>query len=229
MKNIKVIETGDGSSTLYNESLNETYHSSHGAVTESLHVFLKSGLEDIAEKTKAIRILEIGFGTGLNAILTIQKALTMPDHHIHYTSLETFPLSKEIVEGLNYKSMLPEELHGYFDQIHNAPWNEAVDILPNFTLKKVNEGLETFELEEEDNPFNLYYYDAFAPNKQPELWEVERFQKCYDMAEEGALLVTYCAQGQFRRNLKAAGFTMEKWPGPPGKREMTRGHKIGRC
>ncbi|MEH0158155.1 tRNA (5-methylaminomethyl-2-thiouridine)(34)-methyltransferase MnmD [Limibacter armeniacum] len=222
-KKIKIVETGDGSSTLYNEELNETYHSSHGALTESRHVFIKAGFAPVSEKTKEVAILEIGFGTGLNAILTIEEALKNPDIQIVYTTLEPFPLDNDLVEGLNYKQLIDESLHPYFDQLHQATWNEDVQILPNFILHKADKKLEEFDAK--NRRFNLVYYDAFAPSKQPDMWTEDNLAKCFALSQEECMLVTYCASGQFKRNLKSAGFAIESYPGPPGKREMTRGLK----
>lgn len=222
-ENIKVIETGDGSSTLYNKALNETYHSSHGALTESIHVFIQAGFEAVIEHAKNINILEIGFGTGLNAILTLQEALKRPDCNIVYTSLEPYPVEASVINNLNYKSLLDEQLHPYFDKLHEAEWDTNIELLPNFILHKANTRLEDFV--SQNSFFNLVYFDAFAPSKQPDMWTVENMSKCFELSQDNSLLVSYCANGQFKRNLKAAGFEVEKYPGPPGKREMTRAKK----
>lgn len=219
---IKIITTGDGSHTLYNEQLNETYHSSHGALAESLHVFIRSGLEARwAQGLEQLSLLEVGFGTGLNAMLTLQAVLEQPGKQVHYTTLEPFPLQPETVAQLNYRELFPEPIRPYFDALHAAPWNQDVDIAPGFVLHKVLGTLQEAPIPA--GSIDLVYFDAFAPNKQPEVWEIENLQKCFEACKPGGLLVTYCANGQFKRNLKAAGFTVEPWPGPPMKREMTRG------
>ncbi|PWJ36002.1 tRNA (5-methylaminomethyl-2-thiouridine)(34)-methyltransferase MnmD [Sediminitomix flava] len=223
-KNIKVIETNDGSSTLFNEELNETYHSSHGALTESEYVFIKAGVEAILPTCgNHLKIFEVGFGTGLNAILTIKEALKHPDVQFHYVSVEAFPLKEEIVAQLNYKSLLDESLHSYFDQIHQVEWGKDISILPNFVLHKIDGKLEEFDWEAEY--FDLIYFDAFAPSKQAEMWEKSSFDICYKVSAPQSMLVTYCANGQFKRTLKSANYIIEAYPGPPGKREMVRGLK----
>ncbi|MDW7690228.1 tRNA (5-methylaminomethyl-2-thiouridine)(34)-methyltransferase MnmD [Flammeovirgaceae bacterium SG7u.111] len=223
MGKIKIIETKDGSHSLYHEDLDETYHSGHGAYTESQFVFIDKGLNYLLERKQPskLTILEIGFGTGLNAILTIVKAMELKQE-ITFISLEPFPLSDELIQSLNYKKFLPEKVHAHFDEIHLAPWEEEVQILPNFTLKKLKLGLENFTT---SSAIDLVYFDAFAPSKQPEMWTVDYLKKTVDVMGENSLFVTYCAQGQFRRNLISLGLEAEKTPGPPGKREMVRAVK----
>lgn len=217
---LKIIESADGSHTLLLSSLNETYHSTKGAITESLHVFLKEGLEKFID-VQEVTILEIGFGTGLNAILTLLKGLET-GQKINYHTLEPFPLPKEIISKLNYTESLHEILTGYFLKLHEASWNEDINITPGFNFRKYNMRLEDFNLKFK---VDLIYYDAFAPSKQPEVWSLENLSKCFEILNPGGILVTYCAQGQFKRNLKAAGFEVEIIEGPPGKKEMTRGVK----
>ncbi len=223
MGEIKIIETKDGSHSLYHEDLDETYHSGHGAYTESQFVFIDKGLNYLLERKqpKKVTILEIGFGTGLNAILTLAKAMEL-EQEITFISLEPFPLSDELISSLNYKKFLPEAIHSYFDQLHLAPWEEEVQITPNFKLKKLKLGLEKFT---SAAPIDLVYFDAFAPSKQPEMWTVDYLKKAVDEMGGNSLFVTYCAQGQFRRNLISLGLEAEKIPGPPGKREMVRAIK----
>jgi len=219
---VSIKSTGDGSHTLFNAKLNEHYHSVHGAKTESIHVFIKNGLELVHSENKPLRILEIGFGTGLNAFLTARFAHEN-QRHIEYISLETFPLGPEITSGLAESYTANADELRLFNQIHECPWDEISKIHPYFELYKKEKRIQDFNTEEK---FNLIYFDAFAPDKQPEMWEPEIFAACFDWLETEGILVTYCAKGQFKRNLKAAGFAVEARPGPPGKREMTIGRKL---
>ncbi|MEJ8757742.1 tRNA (5-methylaminomethyl-2-thiouridine)(34)-methyltransferase MnmD [Pontibacter sp. H259] len=218
---LEIRQTKDGSNTLYVPELNEHYHSVHGALQESQHVFIKHGLEYALEQKRDVKILEVGFGTGLNAILTFPFALAQKAF-VQYDTLEKYPLGQDIVEQLHFEQfILNPELLDYFKQIHAAPWNEPVDLIPYFSLQKIHETLEEFS--SPDAYYDVIYFDAFAPEKQPELWTEEVFAKLYKAVRPGGVLVTYCAKGAFKRNLKAAGFIVEALPGPPGKREMTRG------
>jgi tRNA U34 5-methylaminomethyl-2-thiouridine-forming methyltransferase MnmC len=220
---LEIRQTKDGSNTLYVPALNEHYHSVHGALQESQHVFIKHGLEHVLDLRKDIKILEVGFGTGLNAILTYPFALAQKAF-IQYDTLEKHPLEASVVEQLHFdRVILNPELQDVFEQMHKAPWNEPVDIIPYFTLQKIHETLEEFTAPQAY--YDLIYFDAFAPEKQPELWSDEMFRKLYKATRPGGVLVTYCAKGSFKRSLKAAGFEVEALPGPPGKREMTRGLK----
>jgi tRNA U34 5-methylaminomethyl-2-thiouridine-forming methyltransferase MnmC len=218
---LEIRQTKDGSNTLYVPDLNEHYHSVHGALQESQHVFIKHGLEHALEQKRDVKILEIGFGTGLNAILTLPYSLAQ-QAFIQYDTLEKYPLTQEVVEQLHFEQFIhdPEMLEN-FKKMHDAPWNAPVDLSPYFTLQKIHETLEEFSPPE--SYYDVIYFDAFAPEKQPELWTKEVFTKLYNATRPGGTLVTYCAKGSFKRNLKAAGFIVEALPGPPGKREMTRG------
>ena len=220
MSSLKIIITKDGSHSLLNEQLNETYHSLHGAIQESNHVFIESGFDVVVAKSKAIKILEIGFGTGLNAWLTLQRALPA-QASIEYTSLEAFPVSAEIWSALNYTAT-PEE-KTFFEKLHYAEWNQKVEISPNFFLQKQHATLQEFNLEE--NYFDLVYFDAFAPNKQPEMWELPVLRKVSESMKAGGIFVTYCAKGQLKRDLQSLNFEVETLQGPPGKREMVRAVK----
>ena len=218
---LEIRQTKDGSNTLYVPELNEHYHSVHGALQESQHVFIKHGLEYALEQKRDVKILEVGFGTGLNAILTFPFALAQKAF-VQYDTLEKYPLTQEVVEQLHFeKFILNPELLDYYKQMHAAPWNQPVDLIPYFSLQKIHETLEEFS--SPDAYYDVVYFDAFAPEKQPELWTEEVFAKLYKAVRPGGVLVTYCAKGAFKRNLKAAGFIVEALPGPPGKREMTRG------
>lgn len=220
MSTLKIITTHDGSHSLLNEQLNETYHSVHGALQESLHVFIKHGLDFISQNQKEIKILEVGFGTGLNALLTLQRANT-ENLSIQYTTLEAFPVEEDIWSKLNYVESAESKMQ--FQKLHRAKWNEAESISSRFVLKKLHTTLQQAELEL--NHYDLIYFDAFAPNKQPEMWELPMLQKIVNAMKTNGLFVTYCAKGQLKRDLKSAGLSVEALQGPPGKREMVRGVK----
>lgn len=220
---IEIITTGDGSHSLRNQELNETYHSVHGALQESIHVFIKNGLDFLLEQNPAaaIRILEIGFGTGLNALLTWQRSLNI-DKRIAYTTLEAFPVPADIWPQLNYTQS--EADREGFKILHEAKWNEPVAITRNFELTKIHNTLESIHLP--NSSFDLVYYDAFAPSKQPELWTLEILQKVVAAMKPGGILTTYCAKGQLKRDLRALGLEVDTLSGPPGKKEMVRGKKL---
>lgn len=231
---VEVRQTGDGSYTLFVPALNEHYHSHHGAEQESAHVFIRHGLWPVlaagaGEHQATVRILEVGLGTGLNVLLTAQTASQTATYTV-YDALETRPLTPEIVSVLMYayypeNAQAPDWRGVLLQRIHQQRWNDAQApaLFNDFYLHKRLEPLETAALPPEE--YHLIYFDAFAPEKQPELWTAAIFQKLYAATRPGGVLVTYCAQGQFRRNLKAAGWLVEKLPGPPGKREMTRARK----
>lgn len=216
----KIIVTGDGSHSLYLPHLNETYHSSHGALTESKHVFIEAGLEYIRQKfdDRPLRVLEVGFGTGLNALLAQAFA---HEHQlpVHFTSLEPFPLTPDIYEKLNYSQEMDAWATDAFMKLHESPWNEELDLTNQFTLHKVKTKLETFETNQR---FDVVFFDAFAPSKQAELWEYPVLEKTVGLMAANAVLVTYCAKGQFKRDLAALGLEVETLSGPPGKKEMVR-------
>jgi len=295
---INLIETSDGSHSLFVPALNETYHSRHGAMQESQWVFIKQGLEyaclnkeprmhefgisntgvtlregAVPERSR-LRIHEVGFGTGLNALLAMRWA---EEHrvHVHFTTLETHILPMEVVQQLNYSNAdlseglmfersreqissqqnpVPERSRGQrsreqtpsqqhtvpergstaltnhrgqnmrerFLQMHSCPWNKDVAITPHFTLHKAQRRVQD---EQAENLFDVVFYDAFGPPTQPEMWTLAIFQRLYAALKSGGIFVTYCAKGQVRRDLQAAGFTVERLPGPPGKREMLRATK----
>lgn len=224
---IKIITTEDGSHSLFDEELNETYHSTRGARGESMHVFICEGLEYFLSnnQTEEVRILEVGMGTGLNVFLTAIFA-EQQKQKIHFTTLEPFPISEEVWKHLNYFSNDSEEK--LLRQIHECIWEEEVEINPYFTLMKSTSKLETLSTVTQSNLntstfFNVIYFDAFAPSKQPEVWSLENLKKCNELMEKRGVLTTYCAQGQFKRNLKDAGFQVETLQGAMGKKEMVRG------
>nr|WP_288932139.1 tRNA (5-methylaminomethyl-2-thiouridine)(34)-methyltransferase MnmD [uncultured Allomuricauda sp.] len=216
----RIITTGDGSKTIQIEDWDEQYHSKHGAVQEAYHVFIEHGLRLF--QNKKINLLEIGFGTGLNAFITLLEA-PKQQLSIDYVGIEAFPVSKEEVEALDYCQQLDASNNREaFQRMHNSPWEETVTITPHFSLLK--QKMDFKEIEEE-NLFNLIYFDAFGARVQPELWTEEIFLKMYHALEKGGILVTYAAKGSVRRAMQAVGFTVERLPGPPGKREMLRAIK----
>ncbi len=213
--------TSDGSHTLFVPELNEHYHSSFGAVQESMHVFIRSGLMNLPDEVSEVNILEMGFGTGLNAMLSWMFRRRW---RISYTTYEAFPLESEIVKTLNYPALPDFENTGdFFLKIHQAPWNQKVRIDPQFEIEKCLQPFENANLPE--NHFHLVFYDAFSPEVQPQLWTLEIFQKIFSSCHDGAILVTYSAKGEVKRNLQNVGFHVEKLPGPPGKRHILRGRK----
>jgi tRNA U34 5-methylaminomethyl-2-thiouridine-forming methyltransferase MnmC len=223
---IEVRTTADGSPTLYVPALNEHYHSHHGAAQESRHVFIAAGLQPLLDaglgQQRPVRLLEVGLGTGLNALLTL-RAAQAAGAAVTYDGYETVPLPPATVAALAPQWAAEPALGQAFDHLHTAPWNEEFTLAPGFTLTKIQVQLQAAALP--TSYYDLIYFDAFAPEKQPELWTEDVFAKLYAAAAPGAVLVSYCAQGQFRRNLRAAGWLTEKLPGPPGKREMTRARK----
>lgn len=219
-RKIEIKASNDGSHTLFLPDMNETYHSIHGAINESNHVFLKMGLHAIEKET--ITILEVGFGTGLNAFLTALEAVKI-QKKAHYYTIEPYPIEAEIYTALNYASIVAPDQDSMFQKLHTCSWENEHEINPYFTFEKHLIKLEEITL---SSDVDLIYFDAFAPNKQPELWEVHVLKKCHQALKDDGILVTYCSQGQFKRNLKAAGFDVQKLTGPPGKREMTKGIKI---
>lgn len=208
-------------------ALDEHYHSRHGAAQESRHVFIEAGLAPLLAaglgQQWPIQLLEIGLGTGLNALLTLKEAIAA-DALVCYVGYETRPLPADAIAALHPQWHDQPELSLAFTELHDAPWSEHTSISEHLIVYKIQEPIQAAELA--TGFYNLIYFDAFAPEKQPELWTEAIFAKLYAAAAPGAVLVSYCAQGQFRRNLRAAGWLTEKLPGPPGKREMTRARKL---
>lgn len=218
-----LLKTDDGSFTLHIPEWNEQYHSKHGAIAEAVHVFIKEGLYHwLSENTiSEISILEIGFGTGLNALLTYLEA-EKHSWNIDYTGVEAYPLGEEEYRKMNYSEML-ETSDEVFLKLHNATWEEKATISNNFQLLKQQRFFSDISAE---NNFDLIYFDAFGIRVQPELWTEEIFDIMYGALKPKGILVTYAANGSARRAMQAVGFTVERLPGPPGKREMLRGTKI---
>ncbi|MEZ4816915.1 MAG: tRNA (5-methylaminomethyl-2-thiouridine)(34)-methyltransferase MnmD [Flavobacteriaceae bacterium] len=216
------LTTGDGSSTLYLPEWNEHYHSKHGAINEARHVFIQAGLRYFLEtsKKKEVSVLEIGFGTGLNSLLTQQYA-EENQIKIHYTGVEAYPLEASEISQLNY----PEMLHISsldFLKLHETPWENPFEITEYFILKKRK---QFFSEIEDKAVFDIIYFDAFGARVQPELWTEPIFEKMYEALREDGVLVTYASKSSARRAMQHVGFTVEKLAGPPGKREMLRALK----
>lgn len=220
MAKYEIEKTNDGSVTIYLPEIDEHYHSVKGALVESQHIYRDSALMwrlNCEPKLSEVNILEIGFGTGLNAVVT---ALAQTDVHINYMSIELHPVSSEQITKLNYGSLTDETL---FAKLHEAPWGEATAITNNFTLHKICDNFTTMQLPKD---IDVVYFDAFAPEKQPEMWQPDLLAKVYASMRQGGVLTTYCAKGAIRRMLTAIGFTVERIPGPPnGKREILRATK----
>lgn len=211
-------KSNDGSHTLFVPELNEHYHSIHGAYNESQHVFIEAGLNEIQKNE--FKIFEVGFGTGLNAYLTLNW--TKNKHcSIQYHSIEKFPVPLEIVEQLNYPELVDGD-SADFRKLHDCEWNQQQKITPQFFLNKIHDDLTTYR---HQHKYDLIFFDAFAPEKQEEMWHENIFTQLFESLNEGGLLTTYCAKGIIKRRLKSVGFQVDSIPGPPGKREMIRAIK----
>jgi len=219
-KELKI--TADGSHTLFIPELDETYHSTHGAIQEAKHVFINAGLKHCSLEN--LSVLEIGFGTGLNTFLTFLES-QKDRHKLSYTSLEAFPLELDLIKELNYTQQLNLDVQDeqMFNKIHEIGWENYHEISSSFKLKKLSEKLENFNPIEK---YDLIYFDAFGPRVQPEMWTIPIFEKMYSCLNTNGVLVTYCAKGAVKRGLKEVGFNVESLTGPPGKREMTRAQRV---
>jgi len=219
MENPEVRLTADGSKTLYLPHLDETYHSSHGAIQESVHVFIEHGLTYISQQTESITVFEMGFGTGLNALLT---ALWAQKHQrtVKYIGVELHPISEDLWRQMEFVQVKSEI--DLYTKIMSSEWEEFQEINPYFELKKIEKDVLQLELQEQ---VDLVYYDAFGPRAQSEMWEIPVLTKMHELLKQRGVFVTYCAQGQMKRNLKMLGFELSELPGPPGKRVMTRATK----
>ena len=216
----EIITTGDGSKTIQIMDWQEQYHSKHGAIQEAYHVFIKSGLDLF--KDQEIQILEIGFGTGLNAFITLIE-FERRNLQIGYTGVEAYPVSNEELEQLNYLEELKSlSRKDDFDLMHSSPWAQEIEITKNFSLNKQQKFFKEIDAL---NTYDLIYFDAFGARVQPELWTVEIFQIMFNAMKSGGYLVTYAAKGSVRRAMLEVGFLVERLPGPPGKREMLRAKK----
>lgn len=219
---LRPVSTNDGSSTLFSTVFGSHYHSMHGSKNESLHVFIDKGLHYFIGKhqtKREISILEYGFGTGLNAILT-QISFNDQEKSCYYKSIEAYPIAISVIHLLNFNLTISEQ--AVFEKIHDADWDKDVSITTNFQLHKSKSHFEEFS---DTRLYDIIYYDAFGPGSQPELWDEDQMKKCYELLQKDGILVTFSAKGSFRRALKSVGFEVEKLQGPPGKREMTRAMK----
>lgn len=217
--------TSDGSKTLYISELNENYHSHHGALQEARHVFIDNGLKTV--QNYEINILELGFGTGLNVLVTIDEFLkTDKNHVIHYSTIEKYPVDECEVTELSYDSFFDEpNIKEYYRKLHECEWNKTTELFPNFFFTKYHR--DFFDLKEIELPkINLVYYDCFGARVQPDLWEKPLFEMVADKMEMGGLLTTYSSKGSVRRILEELNFKVEKINGPPGKREMINAIKL---
>ncbi|MEI7662395.1 MAG: tRNA (5-methylaminomethyl-2-thiouridine)(34)-methyltransferase MnmD [Bacteroidota bacterium] len=225
---LEVIKTADGSDTVFREDLNQHYHSTFGALQESEYIFISTGLITAIDKfreaggglTKPLNILEIGFGTGLNALLACMLS-GKQGLRVDYTAIEPFPLDRGLTDRLNYDRMVTQGDEGaIFGKLHLADWNSPVEISPHFTLHKIREKLQ--EYQPPANRFHLVFFDAFGPDAQPELWTEQIFRTLGLGMIPGGILVTYSVKGIVVRAFRSAGFQTEKLPGPPGKRHILR-------
>jgi tRNA U34 5-methylaminomethyl-2-thiouridine-forming methyltransferase MnmC len=222
-KNIEIRTTKDGSKTIYLPDFDENYHSFHGAIQEANHVFIKNGLDFLMHRD-SISIFEMGFGTGLNAFLSYLRSKDS-NQVIQYVGLEAYPLDKHIYSEMAYSRQLGLASEQFYFDLMDAEWGQFIDVSENFQLLKIKSSIEEWE---SDQKFDLIYFDAFGPRVQTEMWNLEIMVKMFKLLKTNGVLVTYCAQGQFKRNLKEAGFEVNSLPGPPGKREMTRAIKINK-
>lgn len=219
---MKIFETADGSHSIYSEQFGVSYHSKYGAIQETQHVFINAGLRLKAIVQKDISILEIGMGSGLNALMTALEA-TKRNLNVQYTTVEAFPVPFEMAKKLNFHEQLNDDnAYDFHMKIHESPWEEEIIVSENFSITKLQKNFQDLDLH---NEFDVIYFDAFAPTSQPELWEENIMQIMYNALKPEGVLTTYCAKGSFKRTLKAVGFQVEKLKGPPGKREMTRALK----
>ncbi len=212
--------TADGSHTLFVPDLNEHYHSTFGAIQEALHIFINEGLNSISKNE--IKILEIGFGTGLNAFLTVLES-EKNNKKIIYHSLEAFPLEMNLIETLNYSKLIDSTKDELFQSLHKCEWNKEVQIAENFTLKKIEADLVNFKYTDR---YDLVYFDAFAPEIQPELWSESVFRNIFNALNDNGILVTYSSKGIVKTALRNAGFTVVRRKGPIGKRHILRAIKF---
>jgi tRNA U34 5-methylaminomethyl-2-thiouridine-forming methyltransferase MnmC len=217
---LRIIKTTDGSHTLFVPEMNEHYHSFHGAIQESEYIFIKCGYDFC--RTGPLRIFEAGFGTGLNALLTCIKA-TSDNREVNYSAIESYPLPQSLVDLLNYKDFVDSEGRKVFERLHSCKWETAQVVNKNFTLHKIKGDLTVDEL---SGSFDLIYFDAFGPDKQPEMWTENIFRKISSVTAENGILVTYSAKGSVQRVLRNNGFKVSLLPGPPGKRQIIRAVKI---
>ncbi|MGH2665369.1 tRNA (5-methylaminomethyl-2-thiouridine)(34)-methyltransferase MnmD [Flavobacterium sp.] len=216
----EIIKTRDGSTTIHLVDWNESYHSKNGAIQEAYHVFIKNGLSLIEEKS--VSVLEIGFGTGLNAFITFLEA-KKNNLNIDYTGIEAYPVAEEEAFAMNYlEELKSNSFEAEFKKMHQCNWEEKINFNTNFSLTKRKQFFQDIQ---DKNSFNLIYFDAFGYQVQPELWSTEIFKSMYESLKDSGILVTYAARGVIKRSMEEVGFKVKKVPGPPGKREMMIGFK----
>ena len=215
---VEIIQTKDGSHTLFSPQFDEIYHSRNGALAESEHVFITAGLEACPQSD--LNIFELGFGTGLNALLTWIYAESK-NIRINYHSVELYPIPDELTSQINYPQLIGSD--DKFQKLHQAAWNTSVELSQHFTLHKINGSV--LQLNQPLPGINVIFFDAFSPEKQPEMWTTEIFAKMFGILAPGGILVTYCSKSYVRRNMQESGFLITKLPGPHGKRDMVRATK----
>lgn len=221
----ELVTTSDGSHSVFLPEMDEHYHSMHGAIAESEHVYIKNGLLAAAKQKKSIQVFEVGLGTGLNVLTTYKSALAN-QLKVIMDSIEAYPLDWEEVKSLNFRQQLDIE-KSIYKQIHQSDWDAEVELSPQLTLHKYHDKLQHFDLAE--NCYDVIYFDAFAPEKQEEMWSEAIFKKLYTALKLGGILVTYCVKGEIRRRLHDIGLKVEKLKGPEGgKREIMRAVKSER-
>lgn len=199
-----------------------SYHSTHGAKTESNHIFIQNGLKQF-NKNQSLNIFEMGFGTGLNALLTLEQTIER-NINVNYHSIEKYPLSELEWKNFSKENGFSDSEKKHFIDLHESNWNEGINLTPQFLIQKINGDILTHQFEQAY--YHIIYFDAFGPGFQPELWKPMLLEKLYNSLKPNGFLITYCAQGQFKRDLKSVGFKVENLPGPPGKREITKGIKL---
>ncbi len=214
--------TSDGSKTIYLPEMDENYHSTHGALQEAMHVFIEHGLKPLLKKEE-ISIFEMGFGTGLNAALTFQESINAGSR-IFYEGIEAYPVEAALMNALGYEKFLSHEGNSALKSMHSSVYNDVTSISEWFDFVQTVEKIQNYK--PKSQRFDLIYFDAFGPRAQEDMWDKSVLEKMYLMLKKDGVLVTYCAKGSFKRDLKSLGFTVEALPGPPGKREMTRARKI---
>ena len=212
--NLQLVNTYDGSNSLKNLIINDSYHSKYGAINESKHIFINNGLKRISKKK--IRVLEIGFGTGLNALLT-QLYCDKKEQNIIYHTIDNLPLKKDTYSSLNYCDQLKID-KDIFLKIHNSLWENEIELSNFFVLKKIN---CDFTKKLFNEKYDLIYFDAFSPSKQPEMWVLDNFKKLYNCLNRNGVLITYSSKGDVKRTIKEVGFNVFSVEGPTGKREIT--------
>ncbi len=217
---VNIVTTSDGSHTIYVPELKEHYHSIHGAVQESKHIFISNGF-DVC-KADPLKIFEAGFGTGLNALLTAIRSIDS-NRKVYYTSIEKYPLDKSVTDVLNHASFTGQDAAMLSTRIHNAVPGIMTPVCSTFKIEKIIGDLVTDEL---SGSYDLIYFDAFGPDKQPEMWSLQIFEKIAAITKPGGILVTYSCKGDVKRNLRASGFDVKLYQGPPGKRHIIRALKI---